>query len=40
MYRCTRGGAVPYVYLFLAIAVEVAGTSLLRFTDGFTRLWP
>jgi small multidrug resistance pump len=28
------------VYLFLAIAVEVAGTSLLRFTDGFTRLWP
>lgn len=31
---------MPYVFLCLAIAVEVAGTSLLKFTDGFTRLWP
>lgn len=29
-----------YVYLALAIAVEVLGTSLLKSTEGFTRLWP
>jgi small multidrug resistance pump len=31
---------MAYVFLVLAIAVEVVGTSLLRLTDGFTRLWP
>jgi small multidrug resistance pump len=31
---------VPYLFLLLAIACEVAGTSLLKATDGFTRLWP
>jgi len=31
---------VPYVYLLLAIAVEVVATSLLKVSDGFTRLWP
>jgi small multidrug resistance pump len=31
---------VPYVFLGLAIAFEVLGTSLLKSTDGFTRLWP
>ena len=31
---------MPYVYLLLAIAVEVVATSLLKVSDGFTRLWP
>lgn len=31
---------MPYVYLLLAIAFEVVATSLLKFSDGFTRLWP
>jgi small multidrug resistance pump len=31
---------VAYVMLGLAIAVEVVGTSLLKATEGFTRLWP
>ena len=29
-----------YLLLLAAIVLEVAGTSLLRSTDGFTRLWP
>jgi small multidrug resistance pump len=29
-----------YAYLTVAIASEVVGTSLLKMTDGFTRLWP
>lgn len=29
-----------YVFLLGAIALEVLGTSLLRSTDSFTRLWP
>ena len=29
-----------YAYLTIAIASEVVGTSLLKTTDGFTRLWP
>ncbi|MCT2583388.1 DMT family transporter [Actinophytocola gossypii] len=29
-----------YVYLAVAIAFEVVATSLLRATEGFTRLWP
>lgn len=31
---------MAYVFLVLAIAAEVAGTSLLKATEGFTRLWP
>jgi small multidrug resistance pump len=31
---------MAYVFLVLAIAVEVIGTSLLPSTDGFTRVWP
>ncbi|WP_433604294.1 DMT family transporter [Dactylosporangium sp. CA-139114] len=31
---------MAYVMLGLAIAVEVAGTSLLKTTEGFTKLWP
>ncbi|MBS44056.1 MAG: ligand-binding protein SH3 [Nocardioides sp.] len=31
---------MPYVFLLLAIVGEVVGTSLLRATDGFTRLLP
>lgn len=30
----------PYVFLGLAIAVEIAATSLLKTTDGFTRPLP
>jgi small multidrug resistance pump len=29
-----------YVYLLVAIVFEVVATSLLKATDGFTRLWP
>jgi small multidrug resistance pump len=32
--------AVGYVFLLFAIALEVAATSLLKATEGFTRLWP
>lgn len=31
---------MPYAFLLVAIALEVAATSLLKSTDGFTRLWP
>jgi small multidrug resistance pump len=31
---------MPYVFLLAAIAFEVFGTSLLKATDGFTRLVP
>lgn len=31
---------MPYVFLALAIVFEVAGTSLLKLSDGFSRLWP
>lgn len=31
---------MAYLLLLLAIAAEVAGTSLIKFTEGFTRLWP
>jgi small multidrug resistance pump len=31
---------MPFVFLLFAIAFEVAGTSLLKATDGFSRLWP
>ena len=31
---------MPFLLLLGAIAFEVLGTSLLKATDGFTRLWP
>jgi small multidrug resistance pump len=31
---------MAYVVLMLAVAVEVVGTSLLKPSEGFTRLWP
>jgi small multidrug resistance pump len=31
---------MPYVFLGLAITAEVLGTSLLKSTEGFSRLWP
>lgn len=31
---------MAYVYLLFAIGTEIFGTSLLKATDGFTRLWP
>ena len=31
---------MPYLFLVVAIALEVLGTSLLSMTNGFTRLWP
>jgi small multidrug resistance pump len=36
----SRRSVVPYVYLLFAIAFEVVATSLLKLSDGFTRLWP
>ncbi len=29
-----------YVYLVFAIAAEIIGTTLLKYTEGFTKLWP
>jgi small multidrug resistance pump len=29
-----------YVYLSIAIALEVIATTMLKASDGFTRLWP
>ncbi|MFY1622205.1 DMT family transporter [Micromonospora sp. WMMD723] len=31
---------MAYLFLLIAISAEVAGTSLLKATQGFTRLWP
>ncbi|BBH70548.1 multidrug resistance protein mmr [Actinoplanes sp. OR16] len=31
---------MAYVFLFVAIAAELIGTSLMKATEGFTRLWP
>jgi len=31
---------MPYVYLFVAILAEVLATSLLKVSDGMSRLWP
>lgn len=31
---------MAYLFLLGAIAAEVVGTSLLRATEGFSRLWP
>ncbi|MFF5171172.1 DMT family transporter [Micromonospora sp. NPDC000089] len=33
-------GTMAYALLAFAIAAEVAGTSLMKATEGFTRLWP
>ncbi|MBF2335175.1 quaternary ammonium compound efflux SMR transporter QacG [Staphylococcus epidermidis] len=29
-----------YLYLFISIATEIIGTSLLKTSEGFTKLWP
>lgn len=31
---------MPYVLLAAAIAAEVAGTTAMKFSEGFTKLWP
>ncbi|MFD6416651.1 DMT family transporter [Streptomyces sp. NPDC060194] len=31
---------MPYVLLAAAIAAEVAGTTAMKYSEGFTRLWP
>lgn len=31
---------MPYVFLIMAILVEVVGTSRLKSTEGLTHLWP
>lgn len=31
---------MPYVLLAAAIAAEVAGTTAMKFSDGFTKPWP
>lgn len=31
---------MAYLFLFVAIFAEVVATSLLKGTDGFSRLWP
>lgn len=31
---------MAYLFLFIAIFAEVAATSLLKSTEGFSRLWP
>ncbi|MEV6573826.1 multidrug efflux SMR transporter [Streptomyces sp. NPDC051577] len=31
---------MPYVLLAAAIAAEVAGTTAMKFSDGFTKMWP
>jgi small multidrug resistance pump len=31
---------MPYLLLSFAIVAEVIGTTAMKFSDGFTRLWP
>lgn len=31
---------MPYLFLTIAIVTEVVGSSFLKFTNGFRRLWP
>ncbi|MCB5179934.1 DMT family transporter [Streptomyces antimicrobicus] len=31
---------MPWVLLAAAIAAEVAGTTAMKYSDGFTKLWP
>jgi small multidrug resistance pump len=40
MYVGTQGGILTYLLLFGAIFAEVIATSLLKSTEGFSRLWP
>ncbi len=40
MHAVTIGAVLAYVLLVVAIVTEVVGTSLIKATDGFTRLWP
>jgi small multidrug resistance pump len=40
MYVHTQGGDLSYLFLFCAIFLEVVATSLLKSTEGFTRLLP
>ncbi len=40
VHTCGSVTAVGYVYLLLAITAEIIGTTLLKYTDGFTKLWP
>jgi len=30
----------PYIYLGAAIVAEVIGTTVMKYSEGFTRLWP
>jgi small multidrug resistance pump len=34
------GADLAYLFLFIAIAAEVIGTSLLKVSAGFSRFWP
>ena len=40
MYVRTQGGVLTYLFLLCAIFAEVIATSMLKSTEGFTRLWP
>jgi small multidrug resistance pump len=40
MYIRTLGDPVAYLLLGVAIVAEVIATTLLKSTEGFTRLWP
>lgn len=31
---------MPWIYLAIAIVAEVIGTSFLKMSEGFTKLWP
>lgn len=35
-----QGGVLTYLFLLGAIFAEVIATSMLKSTDGFSRLWP
>ena len=38
-----RAGHRPpmhWIYLFAAIAFEISGTTCMKLSEGFTRLWP
>jgi small multidrug resistance pump len=40
VYPGIQGGVLTYLFLLGAIFAEVIATSLLKSTDGFSRLWP
>jgi len=41
MKQANKGaGMEPYLYLMMAIAGEVMGTSALKASDGMSKLWP